>query len=42
MELIKNLEWRYATKKFDPKKKVSPEDLEKIKEAIQHTSLSAK
>ncbi len=38
MQLIKNLEWRYATKKFDPKKKVSQLDLEKIKKAI---SLSA-
>ena len=35
MQLIENLKWRYATKKFDPSKKVNPEDLEKIKEAIQ-------
>ncbi|WP_020533124.1 NAD(P)H-dependent oxidoreductase [Flexithrix dorotheae] len=35
MELIKNLEWRYATKKFDPNKKVNSEDLEKLKKAIQ-------
>ena len=35
MELIKNLNWRYATKKFDPDKKVSPEDLEVLKRAIQ-------
>lgn len=35
MELIKNLQWRYATKKFDMSKKVSSEDLGKLKEAIQ-------
>ena len=35
MQLLESLKWRYATKKFDPNKKVNPEDLEKIKEAIQ-------
>jgi nitroreductase len=35
MELIKNLQWRYATKKFDTTKKVSENDLNKLKEAIQ-------
>ncbi len=35
MELINNLKWRYATKKFDQSKKVSPSDLSKLKEAIQ-------
>jgi nitroreductase len=35
MELIKNLNWRYATKKFDTSKQVSNDDLEKLKEAIQ-------
>lgn len=35
MELIKKLNWRYATKKFDPNKKVSQENLETIKHAIQ-------
>lgn len=35
MELIKNLQWRYATKKFDTSKKVSNADLNKLKEAIQ-------
>ena len=35
MELIKKLEWRYATKKFDPTKKVSQPDLEKLKKAMQ-------
>lgn len=34
MQLIQNLEWRYATKKFDPEKKVSKSDLENIKKAI--------
>lgn len=34
MQLIQNLEWRYATKKFDPEKKVSKSDLEDIKKAI--------
>ncbi|SHJ54100.1 NAD(P)H-dependent oxidoreductase [Aquimarina spongiae] len=38
MQLVENLKWRYATKKFDETKKVSATDLEKIKEAI---SLSA-
>lgn len=32
---LKALEWRYATKKFNPEKKVSKEDLSKIKTAIQ-------
>ncbi len=35
MELLKNLEWRYATKKFDTSKKVSNEHLSKLKKAIQ-------
>lgn len=35
MELIDSLNWRYATKKFDPLKKVKPEDLETIKEAVR-------
>jgi nitroreductase len=38
MSLIENLNWRYATKKFDTDKKISTEDLAVIKEAI---SLSA-
>ncbi len=32
---IKNLNWRYATKKFDPSKKVSEKDLDTILEAIK-------
>ncbi len=35
MELIKNLNWRYATKQFDPLKKVSQDNLEKLQEAVQ-------
>lgn len=40
MNLIDNLEWRYATKKFDSSKKVSPENLEQIKKAIQLSASS--
>ena len=35
MKLIENLKWRYATKKFDPRKKVSEQDLKYLKEAVQ-------
>ena len=35
MNLINDLKWRYAIKLFDPSKKVSEENLEKIKEAIR-------
>ncbi len=35
MNYIENLKWRYATKKFDSSKKISSENLEKLKEAIQ-------
>ncbi|AXT53389.1 NAD(P)H-dependent oxidoreductase [Aquimarina sp. BL5] len=40
MQLIENLKWRYATKKYDTSKKISSEDLEKIKEAIQLSATS--
>jgi len=40
MNLINNLEWRYATKKFDTSKKVSTENLEHIKKAIQLSASS--
>lgn len=40
MNLINNLEWRYATKKFDTSKKVSAESLELIKKAIQLSASS--
>ena len=33
--ILENLNWRYATKKFDPSKKVSGQDLETILKAIQ-------
>ncbi len=32
---LSNLDWRFATKKFDPAKKVSDEDLQKILKAIR-------
>lgn len=35
MEYIEQLKWRYATKKFDANKKVHPQDIARIKEAIQ-------
>lgn len=35
MNLIDNLNWRYATKAFDPEKKVSSEELEVLKEAVR-------
>jgi len=35
MNYIENLKWRYATKRFDSSKKISTENLEKLKEAIQ-------
>ena len=35
MELLKDLKWRYATKKFDPSKKIEPAQLQEIKEAIR-------
>lgn len=33
--LIENLKWRYATKKYDPTKKVAQEDVDKIIEAAR-------
>jgi len=35
MELLENLKWRYATKKFDASKTIQKEDLEHLKEAVQ-------
>ena len=37
---ITNQKWRYATKKFDASKKISSEDLETLKEAIQLSTSS--
>lgn len=39
-DFISNQKWRYATKKFDASKKISSEDLETLKEAIQLSSSS--
>jgi len=35
MSFLENLNWRYATKKFDSTKKVSDENLQKIRDAIR-------
>lgn len=40
MELVKSLEWRYATKQFDTSKKVSAEELNQIKEAVRLSASS--
>lgn len=40
MDSIKNLNWRYATKKFDTSKKVSEQKLEIIKQAFNLTPTS--
>ena len=40
MSLVENLKWRYATKKFDATKKVSEEDINYIKEAVQLSASS--
>lgn len=37
---LENLNWRYATKKFDPEKKINKEDLEKLMESIQLSASS--
>ncbi len=40
MQLIQNLKWRYATKKMDASKKVSEQDINYIKEAVQLSASS--
>lgn len=40
MSFLNNLEWRYATKKFDTSRKVSSENLDTILEAIRMTPTS--
>ena len=40
MNLIEHLKWRYATKKYDPSKKVSEENMNHIKEAIRLSASS--
>ena len=41
MSLLENLQWRYATKKYDPTKKVSQEDVDKIVEAARMAPTSS-
>lgn len=40
MDIIKGLEWRYATKKFDSNKKIPNSVLEELKKAIQLSASS--
>ena len=40
MSIIDSLQWRYATKRFDPKKKVSDADIATLKEAVRLTPSS--
>ncbi|MCF8219691.1 MAG: NAD(P)H-dependent oxidoreductase [Bacteroidales bacterium] len=40
MNIIENLKWRYATKKFDKDKKVSETDFKKLQDVIQLTATS--
>lgn len=40
MELIKNLQWRYATKKFDISRKIGENELEQIMEAVRLSASS--
>ena len=35
MQLIEDWNWRYATKKFDPNKKLNQDQLDKLKEAVR-------
>lgn len=40
MDLLENLKWRYATKKFDASKTIKEDDLEQLKEAVQLSASS--
>lgn len=40
MNIVNSLEWRYATKKFDPSKKLSKEQVETLKKAFNLTPTS--
>ncbi len=40
MDIIKQLKWRYATKKFDSNKKLSPKKLDTLKQAFNLTATS--
>ncbi|HEX8561683.1 MAG TPA: NAD(P)H-dependent oxidoreductase [Flavobacterium sp.] len=35
MNILESLNWRYATKKYDPTRKISAEDIETLKEAVK-------
>ena len=37
---VENQNWRYATKQFDAAKKISPADLETLKEAVRLSASS--
>ncbi len=39
-QIIEDLNWRYATKKYDPSKKVSDKDFETIKESLRLAATS--
>ena len=41
MSLLQNLNWRYATKKMDPSKKVEQDKLDRILEAVRLTPTSS-
>lgn len=40
MDIIENLKWRYATKRFDPNKKLKTQDVERLKEVIRLSASS--
>ena len=40
MDIISSLEWRYATKKFDPSKKLTKQQVETLKKAFNLTATS--
>ena len=40
MDVLEALNWRYAVKKFDPTKKLSVEQIDRIKKALQLTPTS--
>lgn len=40
MQLLEDLKWRYATKKFNSEKNISAEDLEKLKQSVQLSASS--
>lgn len=40
MNILKSLEWRYATKKFDPSKKLSNDQIETLKKSFNLTATS--